>query len=320
MCDIWRFRSRLCCLVLIFFAAVPAAAEGRAEGRLVDLLVATIDGEPLLLSEASKLLAQQGLAPEVDTESRLAQVKTHLRDVVLARLLEKEAERFEISVNDSMVERYISEVARQSGLSVEALKKDITSRGLKFEDYQTQVRKELLRISLLSKAVREKISIVEEDIDTYFRRHPELRPDDRAVFVRQILLPKSDDNLRSIRLMRKRLVSGEAWQVVGEQGYRELGYVIVEDLRKDLAGHLKNLKADEVSEVISDDSSYALLTRSRSVKNGGLSEDLRNRIRTELYEDKYQQELAKYLGEELPRRYEVDLAIDGQAGVGAPLL
>lgn len=324
MFDIWRYRSRLCCVMFFYFAVisvipvVPVAAEER--GQLVDVLVATIDGEPLLLSEASMLLAQQGLAPEVGSEARLSQVKAHLRDVVLARLLEKEAERFEITVNESMVERYIEEVARQGGLTVEALKSDITARGLKFEDYQKQVKRELLRISLLNKTVREKISIVEEDIDTYFRRHPELRPDDGAVFVRQILLPKSEDNLRRIMSMRKRLLKGEAWQVVADRGYHELGYVVVEDLRQDLAGNLKKLKADEVSEVIDDESSYMLLIRSRSVKDGGLSEELRNRIRSELYEDKYQRELARYLGEELPRRYEVDLAIDGQAGVGAPLL
>ncbi len=161
---------------------IVASGGAFAEPELVDRIVAIIDRDVIMLSEA-----EQGMwLVELRTDDDVS-----LRDVVErlveARLIEHEVARFtDAPVPDELVEEQLARV-RSRFPSEEALDTMLSSSGLSEEELRSEVRRQLTVNRYLERRFRALTYVTDDDIQNYFSEEvlPEL-PDERGPMLEEI--------------------------------------------------------------------------------------------------------------------------------------
>lgn len=284
--------------------------------QIIDRVVASVDGEPYTLRDLKHYIVLQGDTKTTSPTQDPAQLSKYLRAMIGDRLLTKEAEAVGISIGEDQIQKYIDEVKRQNKVDDAGLERLLKSRGISLEDYKRQVATDILRARIISAKVRSRVNIVDEDIKKYFQLHPERLPASGQVHLVQILLrSKEQTPVKSleeqIAAIRQQLVQGGDWAEVGGKNFSDLGYLKTEDLRPELQIVVEHLSAGVVSEVIHSAIGYHLLKviNRNEGKNIELSPDLKEEVRQELLQEKMKEEFEKYVEEELPKKYNVEIKL-----------
>lgn len=294
-------------LIIIFLLFVSVAL---AEELLIDRVMVSIEGEPITQSEIVRFAKGQG--KDVNGLDRLDPIMQGLvQEVVVQKLLDKEAEALNISVTNEEVETYLSEIRRQNEVDEATFRELLADRGIEWESYLKQIKTDIIKNRVVSARVRAKINVVDEDIARYLEAQPELRPSNGSRRVFEINLGTIQEQLA----IEKR---EELLKVLSEQsefdalplldmGARDLGYVLVEDLRPEIASALEETKDAQLSDVVSIDSRQTIY-----YVVGTISEDspvdmvLSKEISAKVYEKKFNEKLRKFIDVELPARYHVE--------------
>ncbi len=150
---------------------IVASGGAFAEPELVDRIVAIIDRDVIMLSEAEQAMWLVELRTDDDVS---------LRDVVerlvVARLIEHEVARFtDAPVPDELVEEQLARV-RSRFPSEEALDTMLSSSGLSEEELRSEVRRQLTVNRYLERRFRALTYVTDDDIQNYFSEEvlPEL--------------------------------------------------------------------------------------------------------------------------------------------------
>ena len=161
---------------------IVASGGAFAEPELVDRIVAIIDRNVIMLSEAEQAMWLVELRTDDDVS---------LRDVVErlveARLIEHEVARFtDAPVPDELVEEQLARV-RSRFPSEEALDTMLSSSGLSEEELRSEVRRQLTVNRYLERRFRALTYVTDDDIQNYFSEEvlPEL-PDERGPMLEEI--------------------------------------------------------------------------------------------------------------------------------------
>ncbi|MBZ5710846.1 peptidyl-prolyl cis-trans isomerase [Nannocystis pusilla] len=120
--------ARVAALVVAGFTAVPEGLA-RAEGMVLDKIVAVVGDEIILLSQLDTLVASSPLMQEAlqkygrnPTKQQIEQATLEARtqaldELIDQQLIKKEAARFQISITDADVDRYLQQIAQENGFS-----------------------------------------------------------------------------------------------------------------------------------------------------------------------------------------------------------
>jgi len=146
-----------------FVLSIVASVQALAEPQLVDRIVAIIDREVIMLSEAEQAM----WLVELRTDEAAG-----LRDVVErmieARLIGREVARFtDTPVPDELVEERLARV-RSSFATAEALDAMLSSRGLNREELRSDVSRQLTVNRYLERRFRALTYVTDDDIESYF--------------------------------------------------------------------------------------------------------------------------------------------------------
>lgn len=158
-----RFRSAIGCGLAVALLLIVASGGAFAEAELVERIVAIIDREVIMLSEAEQAMWLVELRTDDDVS---------LRDVVErlieARLIEHEVARFtDAPVPDERVEEQLARV-RSRFPSEEALDTMLSSSGLSEEELRSDVRRQLTVNRYLERRFRALTHVADDDIQNYF--------------------------------------------------------------------------------------------------------------------------------------------------------
>ncbi len=302
-------------LSLIFPMTNAEAQESApSDGTVVDMVVATVDGEPLTMGDLRHYISRRGEHAEGRSKEAKARMQKYLRDLVLEVLITKEAKESNISIGDDEIDAYVEEIKRQNKVNDENFKRVLAEKGLSIEQYRTQVRKDMLRIRLVSSKLRSKVNVVDEDIKRYLQDHPNLLPQSGSIHLQQIMLRFTDSDKEevydAISRMRERLLKGEDWSTVGTDNYNDMGYVKLSDLREPLQLIVKKLKVGEVSQIVPGERDYSLfMVSSTGGQEGEIDDKLKEQIRNQIYQSRINERAEKYLNEDLPKKYHVELML-----------
>lgn len=136
-------------------------------GVVVDRILALIDGDPVTLYELKEFAATD---PRM--QAALVNEKAAVLDVLITkRLIDKEAERLGINVQEVDVDRYIADIRQRNNLSQEDLEAALRQQGLTLERYRAQVREELQRAQLITREIRSKVNVSPEEVERYYSEH-----------------------------------------------------------------------------------------------------------------------------------------------------
>lgn len=294
---------------------VTINAKTASAPELVDRIVASIDGEPITVADLSQYIdLREVQVPNTDSASAL---KERIDGFIAQALVEREAKSSGVDVSEQEITAYIDEIKRQNGVDDKAFVEMLGTRKLSLESYKKHVRSEILRSRVVGARVRAKISVSDGDIERYVAEHPELAPAQDSVHLQQIFIAKSQElsldlgasNPTSIVDVAAKVKDGVEFSEAYGPGYSDLGYVKVEDLRSEIQQAARELEPGEVSDVIEGEKGVYLVkvvARNEDEKVE-LPETLKESIRNELFQARLKDEITKYLNEELPKKYNVEL-------------
>jgi peptidyl-prolyl cis-trans isomerase SurA len=287
---------------------------------MLDMVIASIDGEPLTESELRQYIKQQGSPLPVNLEVATFEASKYLRDMIVETLLEREAEQAGIQVSEEEIQAYINEVRNQNNLDEEGFEKLLKQQNLTFESYKKEIKQDIVRTRLIGTVVRSKVHVVDEDIDRFLEANPQRMPKPGSVRVHQIIKRFSSDitaedknRLREELLtLRDNLHDLNHFRAQGGSDYIDLGYIRPSELREEFRSAINNLKDSnsQVSDVIETDIGFVILMVSgKPNKEQLIDGDLRDEIRQEIYEAKLKERLDAFLNDELPSKYHVEIKL-----------
>lgn len=170
-----------------------AAEAGAAE--VIDRIIALVNDEVITLSEleeAGRLFfdqIRQSTTPEEREEKMKTARKEVLDRLIEDKLLEQEIKNRKIDVPERDVDLAVEEVMKKNRLSENDLKKALAKDGLTYSYYRQRVKLDLGKMRLVSREIKSKIVVKEEDLRKYYREHLGEFSDPLEVKLQQIFLP-----------------------------------------------------------------------------------------------------------------------------------
>jgi len=267
----------------------PASPSASAEEPRA---VATIGDTPVPYKSFERYLAdnaenEQGGEQEDTIKSRL------LDQFLEEQLLLRAAADLKISISDEEVEAYLKEIGVTEGEA------DVAAPEGK-EAFREKVRQGLILQKTKDVAVLSKVQVTSGEIDDYLKKQPDVTREARAVVLRQILV----DDKRLAERLRQTLASDPSRfealarenSVAPDRGqarkYSE------EDLPVELRAPLFALEAGQVSPVLENAQRFLIFQVVKKVEPREADKDeIRRRVRLQLFQQKGQQVLERYLAD-----------------------
>lgn|GEM_PF-2585616 len=284
-------------------------------------VVAVVDGEALTSFELqSAVPIDDDAVPAEGKRSPAALRKQALDNLVTSKLIEKEADRLKIRVEESDIDSYTAEVIKNNNLSESEFYEFLGRKGISKDDYRKEVRREILRGRILSREVKERVTVTDEDVAAYLKDHPERLPDAQSIRLEQACFAKADyanfdeAQLKEhvSRLAEQASRSNLSFKEVTGGAYKDLGYVDPDDLNSLLRREVDGLAPGDVSSPVIKDGKVCLIHMVEKAGDKTVDAKLRAEISQSLYKDKYEEMARKYFSEELSARYDVQI-FDGSS-------
>jgi peptidyl-prolyl cis-trans isomerase SurA len=176
------------CLTALALAGAPAGAEE----QLVDGIAAQVGNRIVLVSEVMRMTGPQEAAMRQAgaPEAEIARMRAAaLEELIEARLIEELVRQAELYVSDEEIDQTIASIAEENGLTLEQLRANVVFHGMSFEEYRTQIKRDMERRNVVNAVVGSKVSVEESETrQLYEQRFANQPAGGVAVRVRQLLV------------------------------------------------------------------------------------------------------------------------------------
>ncbi len=301
----------------------PAAAEE------IDSVVASVDGDPITSQDVktqgaagSSSAASGGLgigsAPSNDPD-------VALKNAIAQRLLEQEAQKFASKVDDDEIDRYIHNLEQQNHITDDQLRAQLRQQNMSYDDFRAKIRKQVEAMTMIDQEVRQKIVIPEDEIEVYYKDHPdEFTTSDEKFKLAQILIsvpagatPQQLDELRSkaddvhkLAVKKNADFASLALKYSDDDSKTkggELGEFSPGDLNDAVLAAIKNSSDGEISPVVKTRYGFHIVKVEQHLLPGLKRLDLvRSQIREKLMTDQAKMAFDKWIESDLIKQHYVE--------------
>lgn len=299
--------------ILVIIAIFTLCNSANAD--FFSVVVASVDGEPITSTDVSM---EMGKEISSVTDLREVDTKETIEKLVFGKVVELEAKKNNISVNDADVDNYIEEIQRKNNIDLNALKSELILAGSSFEKYRKEVQFEILKSKLVA-VVLKGIAISSEEVEAYFNEHID-EFSDSTMELAAFEVPKihvTDTAKDKITGGLLKLVEGKYDRFVDlareickslEISRPKISLVKINPrtLRAEVHDKIYHLKEKEVSKPVDLGSAWAWYFVN-SVQHGDaqISDKMRERIKEKLLRRKIDDKLEK-MQQELMSKYTID--------------
>lgn len=302
--------------------AVPFGWAPVARAEVVERVVAVVNDDAIFLSElrrrSAPYLERAMSAPS--EAGRMAAIEELYRET-LDRMVQEElfiqaADDMQVSVSSAEVDRAISNVQTQAGLSDTAFWQAVAQQGFSRTQYRSDVQRQLLRLKVLNRRARDRVNITEEQVraryDMLVARTRRTAQFEAAHLFIEVPSGAGATQVREIRLraeaLRAEMTDEEAfWAAGGET----LGTLSQGSLPQQLEDTLMSLDEGQLSDVVRGPSGFHIfLLEGRQAASSNLSpyQEVRMRIYRQMMEEAMQSQERLFVAE-LRRRAVVDVRL-----------
>lgn len=278
---------------LILACICLCIVAGPAAGKLVNRIVAVVNGEIITLHELQTEIqggvpGMEARGPENEKQAQ-ARRRRVLEAMINDTLLKQQAERFEIQVSDAEIDNQIQQIQDENNLSQTEFEQAVQEQGMDLDQYRQTLREEIKKNRVLSNMVRQKVVVAEDEMRAFYQEHKDDYKQPKQVHLGIIVHPRKS----RLEKVRQDIVSGETQfaQAAGsvsqgpgaDQG-GDLGRYAWEDLKPKWREILKKLEPGELSPVFTLQGNYALLyLKQFNDKKVQPFEAVKDEIRQQLY-------------------------------------
>lgn len=266
------FAIRLTAIILVSLTPLLASAQSYQK---IDEIVAIVDEGVILRSELES--SMQNVINQIRSRGERRPPPQVLQEQVLERLIMSKvqiqrAEQTGVRVTDREVDRSLSEVARQNGLSLIELRHAVESDGMDFNEFREDVRNQLLTSKLQQRIVESMESVTDTEVEMLLESeqfgNDEYHISQIALQLSQGASPSEiREASQRIESIRQEIADGMSFAEAavnysdapdalegGEVGWRNLN-----TMPRQIADRVRNLEAGEVSQPILGNGSVLLV-------------------------------------------------------------
>src|SRR5499427_11047240 len=318
-------------VTILLLVCFPLVLPTTAGGKVIEQLIAVIDGEPYTLSNIGNY-AKSKMArsfPTGDLNPINASDREVLEQFLTEKLIEAEVREAGIKINDTEADQYIQQVKQANRLSDEDLKTALIREGQTLASYRSAVKAELEKNELINRQVKNKVNITNEDVERYYKLNSKnYRADDRA-HIRIILFTLSEKappeqvqaTLDKAKAVYERIKAGEDFAALareysqgagsadgGDIGWIKRGTLIpgIEDMV------FEKLSVGQVSPPFRSSLGVQILKlEGRESGNVQPLSAVAPKIKEELYVKALEERFNRWLKTDVRRKHRVDVKIAG---------
>lgn len=311
---------------------MAAVAGGAAYAELVDQVVATVDKEPILMSDLMAEIGPQlrDLRSQASSQADLdrlldKKLRDTLNQAIENRLLLREGQLAGITIDNATVDQRFEEYKKLYPSNDEFMK-DVERSGQTITEIKARLKKQMIARSMSvrkTKELEQGITISESDVAQYYQDNKSKFRHEERVRCSQIFLPASNDLAERDKVraqmdqLKDELNKGADFAELAIEHSKapgaEDGGIIGWVQRGDLVGPLDraafSLGVGEVSGVIESDQGFHLLKVEKKEAAGEASlDDVRKEIEPELRRAAAAEKFKKWM-EDLRKRSRVQVFI-----------
>lgn len=294
-------------LSLVIFAALFGTFTARAES-VIDEIVATVNGNPIMLSEIRAMLKER-----VEVSSRKDLLPrtpggAALDHAILKRLIEAEAAARRISVVDAEVNDYINKIKETNDFNDARLAEELKKNSKTMSEYKEEIRLDILKSKLAGSFARDTMSVSSEEVEEYLRTHSS-HP--AKVHLIKISLPPEKFDKEFVEQVQIKMDEGATVkQIEKELQIKDIssdfGFVSDHDLVPAIAQQVRALKKGEYTEVIQGESTWDFYGIVEKSEPEPYTDAEYEEARQVLKQSKFEDSIMDFFLKELPKKYPVD--------------
>lgn len=184
-------------IAAFLFAAALLSPPGGGAARVIDGVVAVVDGEPVTYSEVREVVAEGLSIPLGDAdiylreEKQTSRILRWIEAIVDAVLVRQELLRLGQAVSDKEVHRAIESVRKANNLTEEQFREALARDGVTIEGYRRRLRWQLERGAIVRAKKLKDVTVTEDELREFFRENAERFSAGAEVRVSTLFFPLS---------------------------------------------------------------------------------------------------------------------------------
>lgn len=156
-------------LTIIAAAVVQAPAV-----EVIDRIVATVNGEIITKQEIDVRVQTIVKQMSIKDQGKIEKLRKRiLNTLVDQKLIEQENNRLGILVTDKELESALANLRKRSASTKEEFEANVIQMGMPIKDFETDVRGQLNKIKYVSRELRPRVIISDEQIIAYYKANPD---------------------------------------------------------------------------------------------------------------------------------------------------
>ncbi|MCL4479488.1 MAG: peptidylprolyl isomerase [Deltaproteobacteria bacterium] len=281
-----------------------------AKKSVMNAVVAVVNGRPITLydvQQRAKIIKQRNNPGITDYQ------KHALDELIDDDIIYDELKSLGTTITNFDIDNAVKQMAQGNGVSLDALKADLASKGISFDAYKDALKSEVAKSKLVSYKFRTEVAVSGDDIHRYYAEHKEQFVKGKEAGLKHILisLPQNASKeqnsaaLKKARMIISKIKNGEPFTALAmiysddnatKNNGGELGYVEQGTLYPILDKAIFNAKPGELLGPFQTPSGYEIILVEdiRSEKELPLR-DVENRIKNAIYLKKLDESLNNWL-------------------------
>ncbi|MBI1912424.1 MAG: SurA N-terminal domain-containing protein [Deltaproteobacteria bacterium] len=231
-------------LVFAFVFALPIISFAET----VDKIVAIINDSIITLSElnASTAMALDKASPEAKKDPKKADAikSAMLESLIEQKLVKQAADKAGIDISEREIDNAVEDIKRQNNFTQESLLLALAQSGLTYREYREQLKEQIRQVKFINKEFRSKISILQEDIEDYYRSHLDEFYAPASFRINLIFIP--NENKEAFRQKLKTVQDG----INKGEDFRQLASSYSDGPAASLGGDMGYVSSGEISETL----------------------------------------------------------------------
>jgi peptidyl-prolyl cis-trans isomerase SurA len=295
---------------LLFASAILVipVINARAEVSIIDEIVATVNGSPIMLSEIRTHIAGHGQVTSRKDLTKGSVGGAVLDQAILKRLVQAEAAARHITVADGEITGYIDQVKTANNITEERLLDELKRNHKSLDEYKEDLRQEILTSKLAGAYARDTIAVAQDEVESYLEEHS---PHPSKIHLLKVSLPPEKFDKEIVEQVQIKMSEGATIKQIERELEvtditSDFGMVAEKDLTPEIYALVKDLKDGDFSEIAQGDSTwdfYGVLDRTTPEP---YSDAEFEEAREVLKKSKVERSITEFFLTELPKKYPVE--------------
>lgn len=321
--------------VLFLFCLLPgflASVAPTADARIVDGVVAVVNGDPVTFSEFRESVAEMLGIPEGDADLYLREERDRgrvlkgIETLVESALVRQRLEQLGQAVSDQEVDQAVASVRKNNGMSAEEFQAALEREGISPPAYRRRIRWQMERGAIVRALKLKAVTVTEEEVRSYFQENEERFRKGGEIRVEILYLPvppaeEGGEQAVAPRIAAQQAAEGiraglsfaEAVRLVTPTvpgvAVMEPGFLKTDELAPEIGREVERLRTGEVSSPVFT-AEGGFIVRVLERRGGTLPPfgELRAKLTEELVDRRSEQSYADLLSE-LKREATIDIRL-----------